>query len=589
MRAAWYSWHTMNVLMMGIPFCASEEPVRLFRSRRGHRIRFLIAEGHGGPFPAGPKDFSFDPREDAVTVLERVSREWRVDALVCWCPELFPPPRAIETCPVLTAAIPSDWNVYYPTLEHNLARYDVVLTDRPGAELLKFPGAQPRFLFPIYSQRSPLHRKIDIEKDIDVLFVGNLNASIHMERGRCLERLATLSDECRAVVCSGFYDEEYTRLLNRTRIVFNHSVRGEMNLRCFETLACGALLFIEEGNLEAGDWLRDGEEAVFFKPENLVEKLRYCLQHPDEAARIAERGHARADALAGENRLDTLLDWLAKQPRGPRSFSTFDESTRAISDVLQYASSLVTPQRDLATAALAALRSRFPEQPEVLAASACAALDDLAALSGQERKQATRSALEWFGKAAELAPEAAVFRFNLASIARLASAVDVEVRFLERVIDVPSTAYGGLLLGTFGDRYYAIWRKDLALGRSRIETLWAAAANRLAEICLDQGRLDEAAEWARRSIGWLDGVGAPYRTLARAEASEGRFESAADLLTRSLSYTAFDAGHRLDLIVALEQSGRRKEARALAEESRRLFSCRWDCQETVSRFREHES
>ena len=112
---------------MGRPFGTPGEPVRHFVSRRGHSVRSLSCDGDA--------DYAFAQVETAEAILERVQRDWPVDLLVCWCPEVVPPPRNLEACPVRTAAVVSDWTVYYPQLEHNLLRYDVVATDALGAEI----------------------------------------------------------------------------------------------------------------------------------------------------------------------------------------------------------------------------------------------------------------------------------------------------------------------------------------------------------------------------------------------------------------------------------------------------------------------
>jgi len=571
----------MNVVWLGLPF---GEDVYAARGGR-HEIRTLSVDED--------TDYRFAPDETAADVVARIGKEWPVDLFVCWCPELRPPPHAVEQCPVRTVAAVSDWNIYYPQLEYNLARYDVVLTDRLGSQCLELPGAVPQYVTPLYSQRSAVHRNMDLDRDIDVLFVGNLNHAIHGERGRCLERIAALSDQYAVAICGGIYDEDYARLLNRARIVFNHSVRREMNLRCFEALACGALLFVEEDNLEVGDWLRDREEVVLFRAENLIPLLCHYLDRPDEADRIARQGHARAAELAAESRLDALFEWAAGQPRGQgaaapclrnRGFATFSEETRAFADVMQYSSSLAPSQRAQVTGLLAEMRGRFPNRPEFLAASGCAALEGLDSLSTEERKPATREVLGWFQQACSQAPESAVMWLNLAHVSRLADAPEAEAACLERALEAPDAGYGGLLIGKPTDPYYAQWRRALALRELRVEILWAAAATRLAALHLDREAFDTARAFAQRGLGWFPDNAMPYRIWAVAESRLGQPELAADILERALPTTIFDEAYRTDLVRALIAAGRRDRAREVAEESRRLFSCCWACEHIVREF-----
>ena len=564
----------MNVLWLGLHF---GEDVYAARGGR-HAIRTLSVDED--------THYRFAPDETAAEVVARIGSEWPVDLFVCWCPELRPPPRAIEKCPLRTVAAVSDWNIYYPQLEYNLARYDVVLTDRLGSQCLRLPRATPRYVTPLYSQRSTVHRRMDVARDIDVLFVGNLNHAIHAERGRCLERIAALSDRYAVAICGGIYDEDYARLLNRARIVFNHSVRREMNLRCFEALACGALLFVEEDNLEVGDWLRECEQVVFFRPENLIELLCHYLEHPEETERIARQGQARAEALAAENRLDDLLEWAALQPIGGRGFGLFSEEKRAFADVMQYSSSLAGAQRVLVVDLLAQMRRRFAERPEFLAASGCAALERLDSLSPDRRKRAAREVLEWFKEACALAPECAVLWLNLAHVSRLADARAAEAGSLEKALDATDAGHGGLLNGKPTDRYYAEWRRALALREQRIEILWAAAATRLAALELERHAFERAREFAQKGLGWFPDNAMPYRIWAIAESRLGQPELAADILERALPLTIFAEAYRMDLVRALGAVGRRDRARQVAEESRRMFSCCWTCNHIVTEFDE---
>jgi hypothetical protein len=59
-------------------------------------------------------------------------------------------------------------------------------------------------------------------RDIDVLFVGNLNPAVQPERLPWLMRLARLGKRRRVVIQSGVFGDAYRKLLSRARIVFNH-------------------------------------------------------------------------------------------------------------------------------------------------------------------------------------------------------------------------------------------------------------------------------------------------------------------------------------------------------------------------------
>lgn len=89
-----------------------------------------------------------------------------------------------------------------------------------------------------------------------------------------------------------FTQEEYSRALSSSAIGLNIFGFGFDTVRYWEIPAHGALLLAERVPIHIPYNFVDGESAVFFDdlPE-LEEKLRHYLQHPEEAAQIARRGH----------------------------------------------------------------------------------------------------------------------------------------------------------------------------------------------------------------------------------------------------------------------------------------------------------
>ena len=568
----------MNVLSMGLPFGTPGEPVQQFRSRCGHEVRVLAIEG--------ACDWPFDAQDTAAAIVARMASKWTPDLFVCWCPEVVPPPLAIEACPVKTVAVVSDWTVYFPQLEYNLSRYDIVLTDRLGAQTLRLPGSQPYYLGPLYSQRTGVHRPLGLERDIDIAFAGNLNHATHSERGRLLEQVAALNGRFRVVIASDLPPEEYTALFNRARIVFNYGLRHEMNLRCFEALACGAALFVEEENLEVAEVLRDREAVVLYQPENLTRLLEECLERPGEAARIGANGLARAETLAGENRLDALLEGIAGLPLSGRPFNTLPREERAMAEVLQYASSPCPAQRTRADQVLSQAVARYPEEPAFRLAQACAQLQKLADGPVDDRETRIQDLLGGLQAVASQHQQAAVPWLNLAFVSRRAQVPGAEERCLDLALQAASPDWGGLLLGERRDPYYARWREGMAYGTASVQLLWAAAAARLAMLLFDRRDTAGARELAQRSIRWRPDVPDPYRTLARAAEAEGSLEEAAATLEEGLALTAFDSEYREQLIGVYRQLGRPDKAQQLAAQSARIFGAWWAAAPVAERFRE---
>ena len=112
-------------------------------------------------------------------------------------------------------------------------------------------GYQSVEYWPMYGHDPVLSRVIPgVEKIWDIGMVGNLSATVQRERAPWLARVAQLAERYRVRIAGGVYGEAYTRTINATKITFNRSIRGEMNMRCYEASACGSLLFYEEENEE---------------------------------------------------------------------------------------------------------------------------------------------------------------------------------------------------------------------------------------------------------------------------------------------------------------------------------------------------
>lgn len=550
----------MNILSMGRPFGTPGEPITHFQSERGHEIRTLAIDG--------PADYRYSAADLAPEILARINLEWPVDLWLCWCPEVMPPPWHIEHADVRTVAIVSDWTVYFPQLEHNLSRFDLVVTDALGAESMRIPNVAPRYFGPIYSHRTGVHRNLDLDRDIDIAFAGNLNHAVHARRGSLLEKVAALSDRYKVVIASELDDDAYTELLNRSRIVFNAGLRREMNLRCFETLACGALLFIEEENREVRDLLNVERECVLYREENLVPLLEHYLDHPHELNHRAEHGHARAESLAGESRLDELIESWAAAAGQFRSFQDLPPQERALADAMFYASAPDQGHRDEAHITLQRAAVNYPDDVEIQTAHAVSALEALATLEESERKAGLPKVLEQLKYCAEGCPDAAPVWMNLAKVARSAGATEAERRFLELALEAEDTTCGEQLVGDRNDPYYARWREALAFGNARVSLLHAAASVRLAALAAVRGEKDLARELAAQSEDLSPGIAAPYRVVA----SVSDAEFAAEALEEGLRFTALDADHRLALIESLVACGRERDAEKVARESYDIFS-----------------
>ncbi len=258
-------------------------------------------------------DVTFDPSEESIhALLQRLPADFQPDALLLYWPDQEPLPAQLEECPFPTIGVVSDYNLSLPYITGLWPFFDLLLVDRPGVSLfsqLSFANVQQHCQFTF---KQPSHHLMGNEpRDLDLVFVGNLNPAVQWKRKPWIDRLVNLPKlGIRTEIKSGIYGEDYGRLLNRAKIGFNHSVRGEMNLRAFEVPACGAVLFMEESNQEVRDFLVPDEEVILYNENNLEQLLLQLLADEPRRQKIAQAGHRKIQQFGMGNRLAEVAGLL---------------------------------------------------------------------------------------------------------------------------------------------------------------------------------------------------------------------------------------------------------------------------------------
>ena len=262
----------------------------------------------GGP----GADVAFDPvREPLSALFARLPGGEAPEALVWWAPEYTPLPAGIEGCPIRSVAALGDWTINFWGTVPMLAAFDLVLTDRLGAEVLgdhrATVGLPPVAAWRMFTFDPTVHvHAPETPRDIDVFFAGNLNSEVYEERAQWVRRLVALAPRVRVHVAGNVRGAEYVALLNRSRIAFNHGVRREMNMRAYEAAACGALLFQERDNHEIGEVFQDRRHCVLYDGDDLEPLLAHYLAHEDERRAIADAARLRVQEETAAHHLDLL-------------------------------------------------------------------------------------------------------------------------------------------------------------------------------------------------------------------------------------------------------------------------------------------
>ncbi len=230
-------------------------------------------------------------------ILAACPRGWKPDVYLHNSIEYNPVPEGIAEAGCFTAATVGDWNLGGQALAAAGGAFDALLADRPGREMLARQGFETVLPTRIWAQDPGRHRILPgIERDIDVLMLANMNHAIQWERAPWLARVARLATRYRVRIDGGLYGDAYTEIMNRAKIVFNRSIRGELNMRAFEAPACGALHFYEDTNPEVREVFTDRVDCVLYNDSNLEDVLDHYLDPANarELEAIAEAGQRTA-------------------------------------------------------------------------------------------------------------------------------------------------------------------------------------------------------------------------------------------------------------------------------------------------------
>lgn len=138
-----------------------------------------------------------------------------------------------------------------------------------------------------------VHGDLRLDRIYDVGFVGNI-AQAHRQTAR-QRRLALLAARFNT---NDFYRHyspaQVGEVYSQSKIVFNTSIAGDVTMRIFEGAAAGALVLTDVVQNGFAELFEPGAEVVVYQDDDdLLAKVRYYLDHPQEREAIARAGQAR--------------------------------------------------------------------------------------------------------------------------------------------------------------------------------------------------------------------------------------------------------------------------------------------------------
>ena len=149
------------------------------------------------------------------------------------------------------------------------------------------------------------------KKEIRVAFVGNLNFnSYHYRRLKLIMSLKKLG--LPLLIKTRVHNPQL--IFGGSLISFNCSQNGDLNLRNLEVISAGGFLLTDQLSFASGldELLAPGTYCDTYNSEaELLEKVRYYLDHPQEAIQIARRAyHTFDEKWHPRHRIQNLLEWV---------------------------------------------------------------------------------------------------------------------------------------------------------------------------------------------------------------------------------------------------------------------------------------
>ena len=126
-------------------------------------------------------------------------------------------------------------------------------------------------------------------RDLDLAFVGSMEPAAHPERVQLLQRLR---ETAKVAAIGPATPAEMFRRYARAKIVFNKSIKNDVNMRYFEAMGAGAVL-LTDALVDNGvsDLWEPGRHFVQYRSEDdLLASFKALLADPDRLREIAEAG-----------------------------------------------------------------------------------------------------------------------------------------------------------------------------------------------------------------------------------------------------------------------------------------------------------
>jgi Glycosyl transferases group 1 len=236
------------------------------------------------------------------------------------------------------------WRVA-PSGQADFTAYGAVLGNFPSIlDLWHRKGCRTEFFAPAIDPSMNEYGFDD--RPIDVLFVGGYSRH-HSARAKILEQIAGLAETQEVLYCLDvsrltrlaesslgrllpirkhrrpdviakiakppIFGRQLYELIGKSKIVLNGTIdmagQDRGNMRCFETIGCGALLVSDAGNYPEG-MVADNTIVTYETSADCLDQIRRCLADWTAAKQIADNGRTQISNLYSKERQWTSFNMI---------------------------------------------------------------------------------------------------------------------------------------------------------------------------------------------------------------------------------------------------------------------------------------
>ncbi len=206
----------------------------------------------------------------------------------------------------------SRWRGHFSRFYRKLPNARVVVTGASVAERLKAEGFRVHFIPKGYDPR--LIFVEEVERDIQLGFIGRTASAAYQSRKRLLDRLA---EEDSLQLLRTAPGEPYRKMLNRIRYFVSADVGlGEYMAKNFEAMACGCVLLAwRQGSEEPAIGLEDGVHLLLYSDADELRGHLARLREDSTLERaIAEEGRRFVEQHLSHRQLAERLIKVMEEP-----------------------------------------------------------------------------------------------------------------------------------------------------------------------------------------------------------------------------------------------------------------------------------